>query len=83
MEIYNLVCEVLKGLCGVEEINLDDALQEDIGLDSLLMVTLLVELEEAFEIELEESDMNPYDLLTVEDVLTLVKKYCGDKYEES
>ena len=52
-------------------------MQGDLALDSLLMVTLLVEIEEAFEIELDESDMNPFDLVTAQDAVDLVKKYCG------
>ena len=43
------------------------------------MVTLLIELEEKFGIELDESDMNPYDLNTVQSVADLVGRYLGDE----
>ena len=50
-------------------------LAEDLGFDSLKLVMLLVLIEDTFEIELDESDMNPFELLCVEDVVQLVKKY--------
>ena len=39
------------------------------------MVMLLVMIEDVFEIELDESDMNPFKLRTVNDVINLVSKY--------
>ena len=58
-----------------------DTLQNDIGLDSLAMVMLLVAIEESFGIELQESDMNPFDFVTVQDVIDMVERYCGDYNE--
>ena len=80
-EIEITVVEILGNL-GVE--NIDDfsaKLIEDLGLDSLKMVTLLIEIEDAFGIELDESDMNPFDLSTVQNVIDMVNKYCGDENE--
>ncbi len=79
--IKDKVIEVLTELSGTENISLENHLQNDLGLDSMLMVTLLIEIEEKFEIELNESDMNPFDLNTVQDVIALVEKYGGDKNE--
>lgn len=39
---------------------------------------LLMELEERFDVCLEESDMDPFALVTVEDVISLMKKYMGE-----
>ena len=75
MEINKKVVEILKELTGVEHIESSAHLQNDLALDSLMMVTLLVEIEDTFHIELEESDMNPFDLETVENIINLVKKY--------
>lgn len=47
----------------------------NLSMDSLRMVMLLVTLEDTFEIELDESDMNPFSLITVQDVINLVMKY--------
>lgn len=76
MNISEKVIEIIKELSGAENITETNNLREDAMLDSLNMVMLLVEIEEVFEIELDESDMNPIDLVTVEDVVKLVKKYC-------
>ena len=82
MNIEEKVKEILSDLCDGETIMNVSTLQGDLALDSLLMVTLLIELEEKFGIELDESDMNPFDLITVQDVICLVGKYCGgDEHE--
>ena len=80
-KVIEKTVEILKGLNGIEAISLDQHLQEDLALDSLSMVTLLIEIEETFNIVLDESDMNPYDLTTVQSVVDLVNKYLGDTNE--
>ena len=81
MNVEEKVIEILKELSGEEIIIETDTLKEDIHLDSLGMVTLLVEIEDEFDIRLDESDMNPFDLITVQDVVNLVGKYMGDGNE--
>lgn len=75
MNIIEKIVDFLKKLSGMNEIRLTDDLKTDVGLDSLNMVILLVELEVMFLIELDESDMNPLKLKTVRDVINLVEKY--------
>ena len=82
MKIFDKVKEIINELCGLEEINVEDSLQQDLGLDSMLLVSLIIEIEDKFQIVLDEADMNPFDLNTVKDVLCLVNKYCGGCYEE-
>ena len=91
MEIFDKVCVILSELSGMETICLEhelqndlglDSLQNDLGLDSLQMVTLLMMLEENFQITLDESDMNPFDLINVWHVVDLVKKYLGGENNE-
>ena len=79
MDEFEKITEILQDLCGKEKIRPEDALQEDLSLDSLNMVMLLLELEDTFEITLDESDMNPFELSTVQDTVDLVHKYCGDR----
>lgn len=67
--------EILKELCGVDSIFSSDKLQKDLGLDSLGLVSMLLLIEEGFEITLNESDMNPFDLITVSDVCVLLERY--------
>ncbi len=81
MNIEEKVKGILCELSGEETIENTDHLQEDLALDSLMMVTMLVEIEETFEIELDEVDMNPFDLGTVQNVIDMVAKYCGDEDE--
>ena len=78
METLDKVKAILTELSGLESIAATDTLDFDLGLDSLNMVLLLIELEKNFDILLDESDMNPFDLTTVADVVTLVEKYIGD-----
>lgn len=71
------VYKIISNLSGKEDVSEDDSLAGDLGLDSFMMVTLLIELEDAFAIEFSGSDMNPYDLLNVKDAIELVEKYIG------
>lgn len=82
MNIEKTIKEILTGLCGEEMIDNEAELQTDLALDSLSMVTLLVEIEESFGIELDESDMNPYDMTTVQDVIDMAEKYMGSGKNE-
>ena len=81
MNIEEKVKGILSELGGEEEITNEMTLQNALALDSLMMVTMLVEIEEVFRVELDEADMNPFDLSTVQSVIDMVTKYCGDKDE--
>lgn len=86
MNTEQKVMELLQELSGSDGFSPKDSLQEDVGLDSLAMVTLLMMLEDTFEIELKQSDMNPLALIRVEDITKLVEKYlenCDGASEES
>ena len=75
METQEQVVKILEELSGNTNITSNDHLQNDLGLDSLDLVNLLVCIEDEFEIELDESDMNPFDFETVESVVNMVEKY--------
>ncbi len=66
---------MLMDFSSLEQISRDDSLAEDLGMDSLSMVSLLVLIEEEFGFELRESDMNPTELQTAGDVVSLVQRY--------
>lgn len=70
--------DVLSQLSGVENVHEGDFLLTDLGLDSLALVNLMVMLEEAFGIEFSPSDLDPFALAAVEDVVLLVTKYIDD-----
>ena len=81
MNIEEKVKRILCELSREEIVENTDHLQGDLALDSLMMVTMLVEIEEVFDIELDEADMNPFDLDTVQNVIDMVAKYCSDEDE--
>lgn len=75
MNIVKKVFEILEEICGIAVTDTSAVLANDLPMDSLKMVMLLVMIEDMFDIELDESDMNPFALLTVKDVIDLVSKY--------
>lgn len=75
MDVSTRVKEIIKVICEKETITLIEELQRDLAFDSLMMVMLLLQIEEEFGIELEQGDMNPMTLITVLDVVDLVKRY--------
>ncbi len=66
------VVKLLEDLVLVPVEGLDKKLIADLAMDSLRLVLLLVNLEETFHIELDESDMNPFLLITVRVVVIRV-----------
>ena len=82
MYISDKVSAVLSELSGVENVLPESLLQDDLLLDSIQMVALLVMIEEAFQITLDEVDMNPFDLTKAEDVINLVQKYIKEDADE-
>jgi len=75
MNIEEKVKDILKELSGMEISDTSLCLQEHLGLDSFLLVSLLVEIENKFNIELQEQDMNPFELIAVSDVIEMVSRY--------
>ena len=75
MAIKKKVFKVIEKLSG--EKNIDESLYliQQLGMDSLQLVTMLIEIESVFDITLDEVDMNPFELQTVGEVVALVKKY--------
>ena len=81
MNIEEKVKSILCELSTEKTVENNSQLQGDLALDSLMMVTMLIEIENAFGIELDEADMNPFDLNTVQSVIDMVAKYYGDEDE--
>lgn len=83
MNIEEKVKKILCELSGEQTVENDSLLEGDLVLDSLSMVSMLVQIEETFNIELDASDMNPFDLSTVQNVIDMVIKYVsvGDENE--
>lgn len=67
------VKNVVGSLCEME-VNENDLLKEDLGIDSLSLVNVVFELEEAFEVQFDADNLNPDELLRVSDLIELVRK---------
>ena len=80
-ETKSRVLAILEELCSISIQDFNLILVQDLGMDSLRMVMLLVTIEDTFEIELDESDMNPFSLITVQDVVNLAMKYVSNTRE--
>lgn len=71
-EVFEAVVKTLKGACGVKKpIAAGSRLVEDLGLDSMGMLALAVDLENRFRLKLEEDQEHPPE--TVSDVVELVQ----------
>ncbi len=55
--------------------DLQAKLKEDLGFDSLSIVELIVNLEEEFNLQFNESDLDPRNIQTVEDIYQLLARY--------
>lgn len=75
--ILDIVMPFLSELGGGVDLRGDSRLTEDLGLDSIGHVALMLGLEERLGIEFAEDDLDPFALITVDDVLNLLKKYTG------
>lgn len=75
--ITNRVIKCIEDLSSKPDISVNDNIS-DLNLDSMSLVSLLVKLEEDFLIEFTESDLDPYDLKTVNSICALVRKYIGE-----
>lgn len=67
--------DVIRGLTPSEEEITDATNLESLGFDSLKLVELIVEIEENFNVEFEESDLNTSKIRTAADINQLLEKY--------
>lgn len=56
------------------DIDINDNLKES-GMDSLSIVTLIVDIEEEFNITFNDSDLEPSNLTTLNDIKKVMEKY--------
>lgn len=59
------------------KVKLNDNLKS-VGIDSLALVSLVVAIEEAFEISFDDSDLEPKNLNTLNDIARMMEKYLWD-----
>ena len=78
-EINKRVIDIIEDLSIMHVNDVSLSLVDDLALDSMKMVMLLIMIEEEFEIEFDETDLNPKNIITVEDVIELVLMYLEEK----
>ena len=70
--------KLIRRYTGKKTISPMDSLHGDLGIDSLGMVQLMLDIEDEFEITLGDSDLNPNNLIRVSDVCALVERYTAE-----
>ena len=70
--IPNKIIEILKDYLGVEKVELNHKIVDDLKVDSLDIVELVIELEDQFDIEVPDEDVET--LKTVKDVVNYVQE---------
>lgn len=69
--IRDIICEFVD--VAPEEITLDTNIRTDLGLNSLELVNLAVEIEEEFDVEI--PDREAMELQTVADAIRIIEEY--------
>ena len=74
IELKNRINEMLKDRCGYSDIKENYSLQNELGFDSLDKIEFIMELEEEFEIEINEDEEDKfYSDIKVFDVYEFMK----------
>ena len=75
LDIKTKLIKCIKDTCVYDEdIKEIDNLKNDLGYDSLEIVSLIFEIEEAFDITFDSSDLTFENMETVKDLINLIKK---------
>lgn len=75
MDILQNIAEVIFETVGAENVEKEQDLKTDLGLDSLSLVAVIAGMEEKFGIEFDESDLDPSEIVSVKDLVDLAEKY--------
>lgn len=73
IKVFDVIDSLLPGL-DQAQLNSETNLK-DLGIDSLRIVQVLIQIEESYSLTFNESDLNPDTLITLGDLSDLVKKY--------
>ena len=75
MNTREKIFEAVKSLSAADTELSETVRFTDAGLSSLTMVELILAVEEEFDIELNDSDLAPANLVIIGDLISLVEKY--------
>lgn len=76
-DIARIVSRQLGVEIGVDEINGNDYLYDNLGLDSLDIAELASELEEMYDFSIDEDERDLIHDMTVNELISVVEKYLG------
>ena len=72
--LSNRVTALIKDMAIMDSINENDNIHE-LGIDSLKIVELIINLEDEFQIQFDDSELDPSQLITVLDIIRLTERY--------
>lgn len=72
-KIKEIIVEVLEGKVEVQDIDDETLLTQDLGVDSIKLVSIIVELENKFDIEIEAEDLDVNKLTIFKFLCTMVE----------
>jgi len=76
LDFQTKVNKIIMNLSILDKVPLASAqLKDDLGFDSLKLVELILAIEDGLSIEIDESDLDPSQIMTVDDLYKLIKKY--------
>lgn len=76
-KIKEIIASRLKDQSKIDSLDLHTPLLS-LGIDSILALSILVEIEEAYEIEIDDSDLNMDKIKDIASFAELVRGYCGE-----
>ena len=76
-KIKQIIASRLKDQSKIDSLDLHTPLLS-LGIDSILALSILVEIEEAYEIEIDDSDLNMDKIKDIASFAELVRGYCGE-----
>lgn len=68
------VISLIKDMAVVDIVNENDNIHE-LGIDSLKIVELIIILEDYFQIQFDDSELDPSQLIAVQDIIQLTERY--------
>ena len=75
-KVKQIIASRLKDQAKIDALDMHTPLLS-LGIDSILALSILVEIEEAYEIEIDDSDLNMDKIKDIASFAELVRGYCG------
>lgn len=70
--VYEKVVEIIKNQFDIDEVKPETNLNEDLGSDSIGLLELVMEIEEEFDLEIDDTQLG--DIKTVQDIVDSIEE---------